>query len=569
MWSSRESIRAQLISLLNATPPESLDTRRRIVWMLGSFGGVEQLPLFRELLLNPNEDFYLRDLALRAGAKHGLELSEQEFLHLDAESRDRSGPAFVVLQLLSFARLASFGPAMEEALLRLSPGLRAYLLVAQRRNPSAPQSPKRSRPTGAPVSRLNRGSTLLPILSRSVVNQPPAFPEWLFARWYHADRHLLQEEQVDSCQRLNLCVALAWRERPEVWPLFTEWAAEAPDWDELRVDWGVSRDELARITRTAPGLHQRAAEALSLPLPDLIAHWGEEPLLLRIERALRTESMASRVPCLVVKHPHAYAWARDLLFDWDVAQRRVLYPFLCDAVMASEVRSDLLEHLSDHDRSAAVRWALAAGRYPGNTAPINTVLRHVVAHTPTAEDRPLLLSALHGANEQMRGLAVSGLVALGESGPAWTDTLRALVHESSPDIRIPAAAGLVQQGQREWLTLLRHMATEAPSKDVKANAIRWLGRLDGGTSRDVFAQVLASAATSGEDALKSFSRPLAVAPEVEAALEALSHGGTDEDLCLLLNAGLRLGCPLLLEELWSHHLARPEDRMSHNEPAGG
>ncbi|WP_426755633.1 hypothetical protein [Myxococcus sp. Y35] len=51
------------------------------------------------------------------------------------------------------------------------------------------------------------------------------------------------------------------------------------------------------------------------------------------------------------------------------------------------------------------------------------------------------------------------------------------------------------------------------------------------------------------------------APEVEAALEALSHGGTNADRSGLLDAGVTLGCTL--------QLARREGRGSCNEiPAG-
>ncbi len=44
---------------------------------------------------------------------------------------------------------------------------------------------------------------------------------------------------------------------------------------------------------------------------------------------------------------------------------------------------------------------------------------------------------------------------------------------------------------------------------------------------------------------------------------------TDEDLSALLDAGVRLGCTLQLEELWAHHLARRAERMNCNELPGG
>ncbi|WP_161604876.1 HEAT repeat domain-containing protein [Myxococcus xanthus] len=578
VWSSRENICAQLISLLKATPPEHFDTRRRIVWMLGSFGGVEQLPLFRALLFDPNEDFNVQDLALRAGARHGLQLSPREFIQLDEDHRERMGPGFTLVDLISFARLATFSPDLEAALLQLPPRPRGRLLIAQRRGHSAPQSPERTQAQRASKARLDRHPFhpfRFPFPEQGVVAQPYALAEWLFERWYHSDRHAIREE-VDPYEQLNLCIALTWKERPEAWRLLTEWcqdmSAEELERDLIRVDWGVSRDELARITRTHPALHHRAAEALLLPLPDLIAHWGEERLLHRLERVVRAESVACKVPYNLVKHHPAFHWANDLLFQWDVARRRVLYPLLCDADVASQVRSHLLEHLSDHDRPAAVRWARAAERYPGNAPLIGTVVQHAALNTPTPEDRPLLLSALRNPDARIRGLAIEGLLALGESGPAWVDRLLSLAHEPHPEVRIPAAAGLVQQGQREWLTPLQQLTLDAPTPFLRAEALRWLGLLDGNASRALFLQVLASAPSPKGDSHGCPCCPCLPAvfsPEVEAAIEALSRLGTDEDLSALLDAGVRLGCTLQLEEQWTHHLARRGDRMNCNEPPGG
>ncbi|AKQ70610.1 hypothetical protein A176_007522 [Myxococcus hansupus] len=303
VWSSRENICAQLISLLKATPPEHIDQRRRIIWMLGSFGGAEQLPLFRALLLDPNEDFDVRDLAQRAGARHGLQLSARELVQLDAE---HIGLRFSLVNLLSFVRLAAFSPDLEAALLQLESGRRGRLLIMQRRVQSAPQSPERTQAQRASVARLDRHPFRFPSPEQVVVAQPHALAEWLFERWYHSDRHTIHEK-VDPYERLNLGVALAWKERPEAWHLLTEWcqdmSAEELERDLIRVDWGVSRDELARITRTHPALHRRAAEALLLPLPDLIAHWGEEKLLHRLERVVRAESVACKVRYDLVEPP--------------------------------------------------------------------------------------------------------------------------------------------------------------------------------------------------------------------------------------------------------------------------
>ncbi|WP_049872435.1 HEAT repeat domain-containing protein [Myxococcus hansupus] len=250
----------------------------------------------------------------------------------------------------------------------------------------------------------------------------------------------------------------------------------------------------------------------------------------------------------------------------------MLYPLLCDADVAPQVRSHLLEHLSDHDRPAAVRWACIAERYPGNEPLTGTVVQHAALNTPTPEDRPLFLCALRNPDARIRGLAIEGLLALGESGPAWVDRLLSLAHEPHPEVRIPAAAGLVQQGQREWLTPLQQLTVDAPTPFLRAEALRWLGLLDGNASRSLFLQVLASAPShkgSSHHCICCPCLPTGFSPEVEAAIEALSRRGTDEDLSALLDAGVRLGCTLQLEELWAHHLARRGVRMNCNElPTG-
>ena len=109
---------------------------------------------------------------------------------------------------------------------------------------------------------------------------------------------------------------------------------------------------------------------------------------------------------------------------------------------------------------------------------------------------------------------------------------------------------------------------DAPTPSLRAEALRWLALLDGDSSRARFLQVLASAPSHkgrSHPCLCCPYLPAAFAPEVEAALEALSRLGTDEDLSALLDAGGRLGCTLQLEELWAHHLARRTERMSCNE----
>jgi len=114
-------------------------------------------------------------------------------------------------------------------------------------------------------------------------------------------------------------------------------------------------------------------------------------------------------------------------------------------------------------------------------------------------------------------------------------------------VRLRAAACLIQEGRREWLPLLRKMAREAEPYRLRAEALRWLGALDGEASRSVLKQAL-----SGP--------PMPRASEADEAVWALSRLGSAEDLCALLDAGLFcVPCSILEQEL-EYHLARQEGR---------
>ncbi|WP_224364440.1 tetratricopeptide repeat protein [Hyalangium versicolor] len=493
--------------------------RCRIVWLLGIFGGAELLPFLRALLFDPRTGYSLRETVLLVLSKYGLRLSSQELVQLSQRRPHLFDPGSSLEYLLTCARLEDFGAAMEEVLLRMSPGDLAGILTA----------------TG-------------------LAPQPPELMEWLYARWYESDRHLR-----------NLQVALAHCERPGAWDLVTEWTREMTAEELGQVfhrEGRPFRDELARLASASPALHHRAAEGLLLPLRELLAHFGEDGLLRRLDRVVRAKSADCTLPHGILNHPPAFRSAVDLLCEWEGA-RRLLYQLLGDVEVALEVRGKLLERLCDHDRAAAVRWALVAANSPDNASLVRIVLRYVSSRSPSPEDRSLCLVALRGSDEEAQGLALLGLLELGESGAGWYDRLISLSSASDPTVRLRALAGLVQQGRSEWLAPLRQMALEGPNRWVRAEALRWLGMLDGEASRPLFMKVLASASAYFSDDAR------AVFAEAEEAVRALSRRGADEDLSALLDAFVG-GCRSeILDQQLEYHLVRREGHSGTDMPPRG
>ncbi|WP_223634008.1 HEAT repeat domain-containing protein [Corallococcus sp. EGB] len=501
MWSSRESIAAQLVALLKEAPQESVDLRFRGLSLLDIFGGEEQLPFLRELIFAPLEPYRIRVNALRVAARFGLTLSGQQFVQLYEGPVREEALAPSLDELFDYARLESFDDVMKEALLRLSPRERSRLLCSPRRVP-----------------------------------QPPALDAWFFEHWYQSDRHLLLEE-------CNVTVAFIQRGRPEAWRLLCEWSEGLSDarMEHLLVRLkGRNREEVARLANGSKSFHDFAARRLLLSLNALLAHWGEEELLRRLDRVVQAENVACTVPHQLVAHPTFFARAVELLGEWEVARRRVLYRRICDFDMAAGVRLHLYEQLREKDPAAAARWGLAAWRHPGNADLLRQILEGVIARAPVTEDRPVLLAALREPDEAVQLPALSALLSLGESGPGWMDRLHSLSHAESPRVRVLALAGLVQQGQREGLESLRRMAIAEPDKRVRSAALGWLGVLDSEDSRPLFVNALAQADRD--------------------AFNALSRRGEDEDLSLLLEVRLNGSFSQGVDNHFRHHLARREGR---------
>ncbi|QSQ24422.1 hypothetical protein JY651_05545 [Pyxidicoccus parkwayensis] len=385
-------------------------------------------------------------------------------------------------------------------------------------------------------------------LSRRIV-------EWLFSRWFMHDRFQLATDE-DWGRRANFRVAVAHHERPEAWKLLEEWTRQAaPAGMDLDVFRELPLDALARLLREAPEHHQSAARLLMLPLPELIAHFGQSQLLRRIERVARDESVAQKVSYSIKPGPRAICRALDLLVEWPEA-RPALRALLCDFSLAEGVRCELLDRLFVQDRAMVLRWALVAVRYPDNALLVRFVLE-CAAKQPEPGDRPLFLAALRGEDDEARATALEGLFALGESGAGWCDRLISLVHSSHERVRLCAAACLVREGMREWLPLLREKVLEVPESAMRLVAIHWLGRVDAEGSRPVLRQLLAEAPTGARGYYH---------PGADEAAWALSRLGTTEDLSVLLAATLRGTCSPRTDRELEYHLARQEGRPTPEVP---
>jgi HEAT repeat protein len=415
VWSSRENIRAQLLSLLQTLPPEERRPRYGAVGLLGLFGGPEQLPLLRGLVLDPSEDFTLRHRAMSSGHRLGLRLS---------------GPALTGL----LEGLSDFYCGGHSHTGPCSPPMELFLALAE---------------TDADHAAV-----------RAVFPPPRA------------------------------------TEAPEASP------PEAPP------------RHLRRIVRDQSLYHRLCRYPCIKPAPEF--SWAVEQLCTRRET------------------------------------RPLLYQFLCDFDVAAEVRDVLLQRLFTEDRAVAARWVAAAWTYPENLPVVRGFLARASLE-PRPEERPLFLAALRGPDDLARCFAIEGLRALGESGAGWCDRLTSLAHASHPAVRLRAAAGLVRQGRREWLPLLRQTALEAEQAPLRAEALRWLGELDGEASRSVLKQ-----------ALLKMERPSL--PAADEAVWALSRLGSAEDLSALLDAALFGLYTPRLERALEHHLARQEGRPAPDVP---
>ena len=518
IWTSREGLLTQLLAFLDALPPEAFEARVRALRLLALVGDPRQLPRVRAWLFNPGEHFSVRAWALHVAVELGLEPSAEELLGLLRESAlvpvsEGSAVRLDVARCLRLVRTEASLPALEAVLGAWSPWERTELLVRLRRE-------------GAPL--------------------PGPVVSWLYTRWCQADHALLAREPGGP--ERNLQVATATWTRPESWALIER---DAPGLAPGALE-PVPEEALHQLLREHPEALREAAEALRLPWPALVECLGREGLTRRLEQVLRAQSVSLQVDYGLVPAPESAPRALDVVGQWPEA-RPLLVRLLCDLGLALEVRQALLERLLRRERATALRWARAAGKWPDNQPLVRTVLREAAA-APGPEDRALFLLALAGADEAAGCFALEGLLSLGESGPAWSERLEALLYAPHPLVRVRAAAGLAKQGREEGSELLRHTARTAAEPWLRAEALRWLGEVDAPGHRVWL-----------EEGLRDDTWEKRLWPGADEAAWALFRWGAPEALGALLTAYLR-GGTADVEPYLEVHLARHEGRPEQSLP---
>lgn len=483
----------------------------------------------RALLLDPKESDSVRGAAQSAGLRHGLELSGPELASLLEASMARQDIGSYRLPWFPWTGDIFFLVRTEEAcavaerlLLRVQPRARAEMLDDD----------------------ALRDSGLFPPLE-----------DWLHAQWAREDQRRLEEDGEGD---LNLRVAFRTRERPASQDFLLRRVREMTP-EELAGSlflWRLPCEEFLRWVEPHRPAFRLAAEALRLPLPVLLSHFGRDALLRRVEHVVRARAVSCRVDYGLLPAPREFPFAVRLLGEWSEA-RPLLLRLLCDLRLEEEVRRPMLEELFARERAVAIRWALAAMDWPENAALVRRLL-HSAARAPEPGDRALFLKALHDSEAVAQCLAIEGLLGLGESGAAWCEWLTSLLQANHPAVRLRAAAGLIRAGRREELPALRRTALQAPEPWLRAEALRWLGEVDAEASQPLFAAALSDKGSWDSHHISLGS---------DEAIWALSRRGTPEAPSLLLNAYLR-GCfSYVLNEHLVFHLARQEGRPAEEVPA--
>ncbi|MBU8897793.1 hypothetical protein KRR26_19435 [Corallococcus sp. M34] len=517
---------AQLVSLIKSSSPESTDSRVKVRYLslLDVFGSAEQLPILRELIFDPLESYHVRVNALRVAKRFGLALPSHEFIQLGQQTTHQDASELSLSMLFDFAKLESFDDLMKEALLRLSPEERSRLL-------------------GFPFD----------------VPQPLEMETWLFEHWHQFDRHLMEAPDAGDSEdvTINTRVALVHWGRPEAWQLLREWSKGLSD-ERLRallkrLSW-AGCEVVAQLARTSSAIHHEAAEGLLLPFNELLAHWGEEGLLHRLDRVVQAAHVPHIAPRGIVEPPMFFSRAVELLGEWEVARHRVLYRHLCDFGMALDVRLILYEQLRKHEPAAAARWALVALRYPQNMELLRRVLAHFMVQPPTAEDQPVLQAALRATDPLVQLPALAGLLTLGESGPGWVDRLQTLSNAEIHGLRLLAIAGLLRSGQRERRDAFWRLFIDESDMKIRNAALRCLAGLNAEDKRALWLNGFAKVpATPGGTPPRSKNGR---APK--SAFEALSWSGDEKHLSRLLGLRLKGVIRQAFDDHFRHHLARQE-----------
>ncbi|AGC47416.1 hypothetical protein MYSTI_06143 [Myxococcus stipitatus DSM 14675] len=558
-WSSRESLCAQLLSVLQSIPldgphphestsanehsrkealyrlehpqpPWRHQTRERCIDLLARFAGPAQRDALRDLFLDDRETPGARRLALEGAHTLGIELSPRELAGLldEALSARDGGSKLDLAVILSLARTEEDCAIAEQALSRATARARFEVLGRSR-----------SRPLHARLRHL------------------------LLARWFAEDREVIQRDLPDP--RFDIAAVVATWEHPSAWDALARLAHEEVSeemMDDLRR--GLPTEAFVRWARLRPELYQQAAEALRLPLPELRAHFAVDDLRERLRHAATHQYLFTFLhDNRPAKRGKNFPFAARLLAEW-TEERPLLLSLLRHPDMAEHPRRALLAALLLVDRPAAIQWAwesLGAAELPA----LVLQLLQEVAMEPRPEERPFFLHVLQGSDDVAACFALEALFELGGVGDTARERVEALTRSTHPGLRVRAVAAQVREGRREELPELVRLAREAPEPWLRAEALRWLCEVDPEAGQPCVEQALTDDAAWGD-------APLAAAE----ALRALAKRGRPDDLSLLMNASAAvmetfssavrysIYTPFqirhLVDESLEFHLARDEGR---------
>lgn len=274
-------------------------------------------------------------------------------------------------------------------------------------------------------------------------------------------------------------------------------------WAERPRDTATFADDCARVPGLAampshPTERLRAATALHLSLDELLRALGPRGLrravhdvMIARSRQLAREDFSPAAECVAQRYRNALRVVRTWREGVGVATG-----LLHGVALAPAVRADLLDELLARDPRRAIERVAARLHADDDLPALRLVLQRLadssrdahggldatsspVAHDPATGDaaRALAWRALWVRDEAARYLAIDAVEALGATGPAWRETLGALAAGAHPLVRVRAWTSLARLGERDAVHALTVAAVGQRRVEVRAEAIRALGRL--------------------------------------------------------------------------------------------
>jgi hypothetical protein len=365
-----------------------------------------------------------------------------------------------------------------------------------------------------------------------------ALVNWLYQQWLSHDRFQIEEVRDDAGDPwpLNLRVALAHSDRPESRSLLREFWQRASSEQRLALleELWCSLGEEIGCLATGPRERQELAEALALPVADLLQHLGPERLLDRIEASLRDASRA----IAAAPWPHPPSWmeqpgrALDFLAQWpDASPNARIASLIGCPDLQMVLRRELLDVLWKREPALALAILRRAVVEPA-LLPLAEWLLPWVCRRPRPEDGEFFRCILkQEAHPVVRYHSVKALERLGEHGIAWWESLARMTRSRDPYLRIRALGALARRGEATHLHKLERIAKKAKHVCVRAEAIRVLAELDAASYVGLFRRALL------EDHAMCGHCPSDLPAAAEAAI-ALSRLGTPEALTALVRGCL-------------------------------